>query len=335
MGVGLNSSASAMLRAAALVVVAAVALRVVDAPGSNPDFVAFWAAAQGGGSYDPVTLGSFLRGVVPAVDAVYLGYPPTALLFFEPLDLLPYRFAFVAWVVVSAAALLWSQRSAWVVLLVLSPPIAWALFAGQVSIFVGVALYLGLANLRRPILAGVLIGAGMCLKPQIGFLLPLGLLAAREWRAFLGVAATGLLLAGAATLAYGPGVWAAWLHALPALVDLNHANLADRMVAPWLPMWAHLALLPAGAALVFVAFRRDDLPTRLTAVVLASLLVSPYALRYDIAAAAPAAFLLALRRDWRLLPSVAFLALPGTLLTLLLIAATPWLPKRSPRRAAA
>src|SRR5439155_944824 len=66
---------------------------------------------------------------------------------------------------------------------------------GQPGLFValGVAGSYALLKANRPLWAGVALGA-LALKPQLGFLVPLALLAAREYRAFLGsVIALGVL----------------------------------------------------------------------------------------------------------------------------------------------
>jgi len=63
---------------------------------------------------------------------------------------------------------------------------------------------------HRPIVAGILFGL-LAYKPQFGMMIPLVLAASGRWRPFAAAAATVLILALAATAAFGPHVWQAFL----------------------------------------------------------------------------------------------------------------------------
>lgn len=67
----------------------------------------------------------------------------------------------------------------------------------------------------RPVVAGLLLGL-LSFKPHFGVLIPLVLIAGGYWRALFAAAATTLLLALAATLAFGFGAWEGFVHALRA-----------------------------------------------------------------------------------------------------------------------
>ncbi|MEI9964478.1 MAG: glycosyltransferase family 87 protein [Caulobacteraceae bacterium] len=67
---------------------------------------------------------------------------------------------------------------------------------------------------RRPILAGVLLGA-LCYKPQFGLLLPIALAAGGRWRTILSAGATVIALVLLSVAAFGVDAWTAFLHAAP------------------------------------------------------------------------------------------------------------------------
>jgi Glycosyltransferase family 87 len=255
-------------------------------PGFGPDFFTLWDAAQGSAAE------AYRFDVSPGHSLPFV-YPPPLLLFLAPLKGLARTDAYLVWVglsvgaFVSAASVL-ARRLA--PLIMLSPPVVFAAVTGQTSLLLGAAILCGLWQFRRPWLAGALLGAALCFKPQLLFLLPAGLLAARAWRVllFTGLAAATLCLASAA--AFGVEAWRDWFAILPlhqaweAQVHLKtvslaaHAGLAVRVL-----------LAAAGCAVTVLAFRRDDLAVRLTVTVAASMLCAPHAMPYDAAVAAPAA----------------------------------------------
>ena len=98
----------------------------------------------------------------------------------------------------------------------------WVLFLGYPAVminagfgqngFLSTALFGGAAVWldRRPALAGICLGS-LAYKPQLGIIVPLALIVARRWRCFAFAAATVLVLAAAATLAFGTDVWPAFM----------------------------------------------------------------------------------------------------------------------------
>src|SRR2546426_4526998 len=122
-----------------------------------------------------------------------------------PCTTLPYEVAYWAWTALLIAALVacWllaAPQAGRVRVIYLAAAVGWVpviygLQLGQPGLFValGVAGSYALLKANRPLWAGVALGA-LALKPQLGFLVPLALLAAREYRAFLGsVIALGVL----------------------------------------------------------------------------------------------------------------------------------------------
>jgi hypothetical protein len=142
-------------------------------------------------------------------------YPLTCLLLLTPLALLPWPVAHFAWLVITACltfALIWSllaaggfEKNDWrayvfVAFALALAPLHTGFAAGSIVISTVALCGIALAREQRgsEILAGILFGAGVCLKPQIGLPFLAYYLLRRRWR-LSGVAA-GVVLT-TATLA--------------------------------------------------------------------------------------------------------------------------------------
>jgi len=161
----------------------------------------------------------------------------------------------------------------------------------------------------------VLFGLAGAIKPQFLILLPLALVADRQWRTIGATGMTAGLLAALAAAIWGPGVWGDWLRALP---HFQHAMFANReiirtMVTPYAVLelaglpgaWAFL-LIPPVLLAVWTTFRRTtDVPTRLLLLIGGTLLIIPYAINYEMALLAPAVVALAARTQDRRWPAYA------------------------------
>src|SRR6266581_792945 len=178
------------------------------------DFTFYFAAAKvglthGWGSiYDlalqQAQLDAMGSRITIAELARYISPPPVAWSAL-PFTALPYEVAYWAWSAFPLAALvaIWwlaapgpgRMRIIFLAAALGWLPVIYGLQLGQPGLFValGVAGSYALLKANRPLWAGVALGA-LALKPQLGFLVPLALLAAREYRAFLGsVIALGVL----------------------------------------------------------------------------------------------------------------------------------------------
>jgi hypothetical protein len=255
-------------------------------PGFGPDFFTLWDAAQGSAAQ------AYRFDVSPGHSLPFV-YPPTLLLFLEPLKGAPRTAAYLGWVALSvgafvAAAGVLAGRLA--PLVILCPLVVFAAVTGQTSLLLGAAILCGLWQLRRPWLAGVLLGAALCIKPQLLFLLPAGLLAARAWRVLLFTGLTAAALCLVSVAVFGLEAWREWLAILPQHQAWEaQKHLQTVSLAPQAGLLLRAALVAAGCAATAVAFLREDLGVRLTALVSASLLCAPHAMPYDLAVAAPAA----------------------------------------------
>jgi hypothetical protein len=198
------------------------------------DFTFYYAAARIGVThgwphiYDlalqQAQLNAMGSGITIAQLARYISPPPVAWLAL-PLTPLPYPVGYWTWgvLLLTALALTWywaapevgRVRVIYLVAAVGWLPVIYGLQLGQPGLFVaaGVAGSYALLRANHPWCAGIALGA-LVLKPQLAFLVPLALLAARHYRAFAGslIALGGLGLASA--IALGPGGISAYLDRL-------------------------------------------------------------------------------------------------------------------------
>src|SRR5262249_5229403 len=70
----------------------------------------------------------------------------------------------------------------------------------------------------RPIFTGMLFSLASS-KPQLGILIPIVLISARQWRTLVAACATVLLLVITSSIAFGWSIWPIWLAKLPAHPD--------------------------------------------------------------------------------------------------------------------
>jgi hypothetical protein len=227
--------------------------------------------------------------------------------------MLPYFAAFLTWEVVTlvccmAVVYLIVRRQPAISLMLASPFAAWNFLIGQNGFLTASLLGSSLLLLeRRPVLAGVFIGC-LTYKPQFGILLPVALIAASQWRACVSAAVTAIFLVAASAAAFGVDGWAAFPLAIFAEGSETMSTSPD-----WgfmletvyglvlvLRGGAALALLAQGVAAVSVGLIvwlvwRSPVRYALKAATLsaATLIATPYAFAYDLAAIAIPVALLA------------------------------------------
>jgi hypothetical protein len=160
---------------------------------------------------------------------------------------------------------------------------------------------------RRPAVAGILFGL-MAYKPQFGLLIPFVLAASGRWRTFTAAAATVGALVLVSTLAFGIDVWRAFLDSLTFTreVVLERGDTGWHKIQSafsWARMWgasvgiAYLAqatvTLCVGGALVWLWRTSAPFALKAAALLIATLLATPYSLDYDLMLLAPAIAFLA------------------------------------------
>lgn len=270
------------------------------------DFISFWGAAKlvlagtPSAAYDraalhavQITAATFGGGEMP------FPYPPAFLLLLVPFGLLSFPLAMAAWTVATFPAYFATARrmfpdSGW--LAAAFPPVLANGVLGQ-NAFVTAGLFIGglLMLPKRPFLAGLLLGC-LAIKPQLGLLLPVALLAAREWRAIAGAAisSVGVLLVGAAV--FGIAATTAWIGQMPLYMSIARDGLAGwhKLASVYASMRQaglgadaafaiHIAVAVAAAGAVWNVWRRPQADPLAKAAILAAgtMLASPYLFLYD------------------------------------------------------
>lgn len=271
---------------------------------AGADFLAFWsggrvALAEPGRLYDFQYLSA--RQGLDAADGVLRPYinPPSALLLFAPLARLPFMAAYLALMALSVAVMAIGAarlRAPWWGLLM--PTVAFAVFCGQLSLLISGLVVLGLSFRARPPIAGLLFAIAAAIKPQLLVLLPIALAAQGQWRTILFTGGAGIALCALSALLFGVQTWLDWLAALPRFnAIVAEQGLLDTAIAPYAKLtalgvngaWAFL-LAPFAVLGVWTSFRRDaGWPAQLIALIGGALLISPYAMNYELALLAPAA----------------------------------------------
>lgn len=210
------------------------------------DFLQFWMygraawAPDPGRFYDPQLYNEALAALLgPNYPGQNWPYAPSIMLFTAPFGQLPYLAALGTWIVLGLAVFigvglrLFSWRRALIAAL-LSPAALLCLISGQAS-FVTASILLTIFTTldRRPRLAGVLIGV-LTIKPQLGLLFPVLLIASGRWRVFLIAAITSLLIVGLTTALFGTQVWIDFFSKGLSAQRLVMAD-PERLFTPFIP----------------------------------------------------------------------------------------------------
>ena len=322
---------------------------------ANPtdrDFISFWGAAQlalagdPAAAYDQAMLHEVQLATVTFVNGqgMPFPYPPAFLLLVMPFGLLPFTVSLPLWsaatfTIYFVAVRRMFPQSGW--LAAAFPPVFINAAIGQ-NAFVTASIFIGgmLLLQRRPFAAGLLLGC-LVIKPQLGLLLPIAFLAARQWRAIAGAALSALGLLALGSVVFGLAATEAWLAQMPLYVTIGRDGLvgwhkmasvyaAMRQAGAGLELAFAIHLLVAAAA-AFLVWRvwRSDAETSAKAAILAAatLLASPYVFPYDAVLLVVAFFWLA-QRGAPALPMTILWCVP--LLTIAQMASTQGLLNLSP-----
>ena len=313
------------------------------------DFVAFWAAAklavQGAAvsAFDWPTLraAQLLPSSVPYAYFSW-NYPPTFHLLIAPLGWLNFTLAFATYTACSIVAYYFALRP-WARsapsardLAIGAPPVFIALATGNTSLLWVAAFLAAIHALshHRPVRAAAFI-ALLTLKPQLGLLIPVALIAQRDWRTILWAILFTALLALLATAVFGPDYWLVFFR---TMLRTSQAIAAEDIVSKDFITWYAFARQfdagPGTATLIQAAFSVAALAAvavlwarpgvsadlKVAGLLLATLTATAYAFPYELVLAIVAAFFLARAgvgqspagRTW--LATLWLLPLPGWLI---------------------
>ena len=268
----------------------------------TPDFTMLWAGSRFAltrphDTYDWAAVTAAQMSLRPPVGPLPFPYPPSALPLMAPFGLLPFWPAFWLWTLLSAAAFWTAARritSSWLLAFAV-PQMILALVLGQTTLWIGALMIWAVLLLPgRPFVAGALFGIAAAIKPQFAIMVPIAVIAGRHWKAIPGGAAGfgGMVLA---SLPFGPFLWREWASVLgehPAIVSgygLNVLGASPMLLLRvlGLSLYFHALFVALAVFIVWRAFKKDDQKLKVLVLLAATLLASPYSIRYELAMLSP------------------------------------------------
>jgi alpha-1,2-mannosyltransferase len=206
------------------------------------DFCQFWAAGwlvdhgRIATLFYPIRFQAWVVQRFPFLTGHYRwGYPPGMALLMAPLGLVP---PLAAWIIgmlggiallVLALGMVFGRHNlALTTLIMIASPVCWdTLLVGQNAFYTGALMVLGFGLMdRRPIWAGIALGL-LTVKPPLGLLVPVALIAAGAWRSMIAALVSGLALASLAAIAM-PDAW-------PLFIAHTMPDMTAYLQRPYLP----------------------------------------------------------------------------------------------------
>lgn len=323
----------ALAFATIFLITVAVACWVYYSEAPAVDFASFWAAGRlalsgsAADAYDVDVHRAIEMTVAHMGGLMPFPYPPPFLFPVMLIAFRPFWAAYLLWMAIGSGIYLAATRP------LMAPRFAFAHPACLVNAIIGQNGFLtaGLFILgvtlvsSQPIAAGAVLGL-LVVKPQLGVLLPVALIAAREWRAFAAAAVSSLALLGLAAIAFGPDSYRSflaitgqyaqylgdsrwrWTELASVFAFLRYFGVSQALA---LALQACAAL--AGAVLTWRGWSKGS-SNRCAILAAATLLVSPYVLTYDslLLVLPLSAFLHEKGRPWR--PAIIWMCLLAPLL---------------------
>ncbi|MCV0428002.1 MAG: DUF2029 domain-containing protein [Roseibium sp.] len=283
------------------------------------DYLSFWLAGKQAllGTpdlpYVPIEFAEIQKQLSGSDKFFGFFYPPTFQLLQSVFALLPYRVAFAAFVALTTGLLWFTCRlitGKWLLAacLILIPACANNAFHGQNAALTAALYGLVLVGVERNrmFLAGLALGI-LTIKPQLGILVPIALIASLNWRTFISASVTTLVFAAVSVAFLGIGVWQVfWLQAPVATAVMEQGNVEwTKMISVYasarqfglgnVPAYVIQIVAGIGAlACVWTAWRRSgSMAVRAPVLLGGTLLATPFALSYDLTLLiVPCAFLI-------------------------------------------
>jgi arabinofuranan 3-O-arabinosyltransferase len=273
------------------------------------DFVNYWSGAflawhgRAADVYNWPTYHAFQQSIVgDTVGAFHYSYPPVLFILTAPLAALPYLPGLAPWL---AAGWFAFYRALWMALpgreaLLLAfatPAVFINAYGGQNGTWTAAFIGGGLCMIeRRPFVAGMLFGL-MIYKPHLALLIPVALLAGRQWSAIAGSMVSACTLVLVSVMLFGTEVWREYAQ---FAAHLRYTILEDgsgvwhRMVSVFVfarrlgadvstayAVQAAMGLIAAGLV-AFAWLRNAPMPLKSAVLILGTFLVTPYLQDYDL-----------------------------------------------------
>lgn len=264
------------------------------------DFLSFWAAGRlvlhGHASlaYNIAAHGAVENTVAPIGGRMPFPYPPPFLAVVTPFALPSFAIGFALWVAATAALYAYAMsRVAPLAVAFGNTPACIDFMIGQNGFLICGIFTLGLSLVTAsPFMAGAILGC-MVFKPQLALLLPVAMLAGREWRVIAGAVASSIALLLLGALLFGPKSYEEFWAILPHYVGLLRDSKEpwNELVSPFaLARFAGISQTPALIIHLVVALAATaatarawwvKLDQRVPILAAATLLIPPYAFTYD------------------------------------------------------
>ena len=299
-GVGAWYALVALAVSTLFVLTVVAAAWLLRTQGTPTDFASFWAAGrlvllgEPSLAYDAAVHREVQLTVTAEGGLLPFAYPPPFLLAVTPFGFHPYWLAYLAWMAVTSGLYLAATRR------FLAPRFAFAHPAtlvnaaiGQNGFLTSSILLFGLSALAtQPFAAGAIFGL-LVIKPQLAILIPVALLAGREWRAIGGAAVSTTALITLAAFVFGLDCYVAFLSATTdyaAFLAADRWNWVEQAsvfgffrffgVPHAAALSVHVAVAIAAALITWRAWS-SGADHRGAVLAAATLLVPPYVLTYD------------------------------------------------------
>jgi hypothetical protein len=273
----------------------------------GPDFLPFWAASslvlagEPYAVYDYPRLQSAEEAVVKTQFVQPFFYPPTFLLMIMPLSLLPYLASFGLWMAITLCLYLVIIRQIaphpLTIWLGLAFPATYQNFIyGQNGLLSAAFIGSGLILIdHNPFLGGLCLGL-LSYKPHLTPLIPIALIASRNWKALAGAATSTVALILVSVSVLGYGTWEVFWRNIPLALNIITTNtevqgkmatvftaaLLAGFSVPIATLFQAVIAFGVVGTVAWVWFKKAPLAIRGSVLVLGILLFTPYASLYDL-----------------------------------------------------
>jgi hypothetical protein len=250
--------------------------------------------------YNPQLIQSMVLKITGINGAPPWLYPPTYLILLLPLSQLPYLPSLFLWILITLTCYLLTiyyiaPKSITFLIIMAFPATFYNFFCAQNGFLSASLLGMGLFLLEsRPFLGGILLGF-ISYKPQFFILIPIALIAGKQWRALIGAASSAIGLALISVLAFGLGSWIAFYRTIPVGYEIlrNPRAVLPKMISVFSSTllmgggptlgWMLQGLIMIGAMAAVIWVWRGGLPyLRNSLLVVSILLFTPYDFYYDL-----------------------------------------------------
>jgi hypothetical protein len=282
------------------------------------DFVSFWSAGRltlhgdPAAAYDIAVHRGVELGAAPGTGLMPFPYPPPFLFVVTVFALPSFPLAFALWDVVTGALYaLAGRRIAPLSYVLANPPVLVAAMIGQSSLLTGAILIFGLSLVGgSQFVAGAVLGL-LIIKPQLALMLPVAMLAGRQWRVIAGAILSSTIALLLALIAFGSDSYRGFFEILPHYVGFMSEARWDwaELASPFalfryfgagqnVALGFQILTCIAAGSITAVAWAKNW-ENKVPILAAASLLGSAYLFTYDaILLIMPAAVLIRQRRFW-------------------------------------